>query len=193
MMHSFSAEVGSRGYHICHETSCRNIHLHQHVVVLKEVNNISINIDPYCCRITIKRVDRIGPVTIGHVPRELSRFIFYFIQEGGSVTGAVESTKPRISPIPEVGLEVPILMHFTHKNKTISWKMEILVRKQVEKMRKTFDVKTLAKENFSESSPEENPTCAEEDKEKEEKEQAEEDFTIKVESDSEEKSVIVID
>ena len=71
--------------------------------------------------------------------------------------------------------------------------MEILVRKQVEKMRKTFDVKTLAEENFSESSPEENPTCAEEDKEKEEKEQAEEDFTIKVESDSEEKSVIVID
>ena len=193
MMHSFSAEVGNRGYHIYHETSCRNIHLHQHVVVLKEVNNISINIDPYCCRITIKRVDRIGPVTVGHVPRELSRFIFYFIQEGGSVTGTVASTTPRISPIPEGGLEVPILMHFTHENKAISSKMEILVRKQVKKTKKTFAVKTLAEVNFSENSLEENPTCAEEDKEKEEKEQAEEDFTIKVESDSKEKSVIVID
>ena len=123
-MHSFSAEVGSRGYHVYRKTSWRNIHLHQHVVVLKEVNNISIDIDPYCCRITIKRVDRIGPVTVGHVPRELSRFIFYFIQEGGSVTGTVASTTPRISPIPEGGLEVPISMHFTHENTAISskWK-----------------------------------------------------------------------
>ena len=83
-------------------------------------------------------------------------------------------------------------MHFTHENKAISSKMEILVRKQVEKRKKTFDVETLAEENFSENSPEENPTCAEEE-EKEEKKQAEEDFTIEVESNGEEKSVIVID
>ena len=127
-MHSFSAEVGSRGYHVYCETSWRNIHLHQHVVVLKEVNNISIDIDPYCCRITIKRVDRIGPVTVGHVPREFSRFIFYFIEEGGSVIGKVANTTPRNSPIPKGGLEVPILMHFTHENKAISSKMEIIVK-----------------------------------------------------------------
>ena len=45
--------------------------------------------------------------------------------------------------------------------------MEILVRKQVEKIKKTFDAETLAKENFFENSPEENPTCAKEDEEKE--------------------------
>ena len=33
---------------------------------------------------------------------------------------------------------------------------------------KTFDEKTLAKENFSENSPEENRTCEEEDEEKQE-------------------------
>ena len=48
--------------------------------------------------------------------------------------------------------------------------MEILVRKQVKKMKKTFDIETLAEENCSENSSEENPTCAEEDEEKEEKE-----------------------
>ena len=63
----------------------------------------------------------------------------------------------------------------------------------MKKWKKTFDIETLAKENFSENSPEENPTFAEEDEEKEEKEQTEEDFTIEVESDGEEKSVIVID
>ena len=57
-------------------------------------------------------------------------------------------------------------------------------------MKKTFDVETLVKENFSGSSPEENPMFAEED---EKKEQAEEDFTIEVESDSEEKGIIIID
>ena len=51
--------------------------------------------------------------------------------------------------------------------------MEILVRKQVEKMKKTFDVETLEEENISENSPEEDPTCAEKDEEKGEKEQAE--------------------
>ena len=119
-------------------------------MVLKQVNNISIDIDPYCCIITIKRVDRIGPVAIDHVPKELSRFIFDFIQERDSVT---------------------------HENKAIYSTMEIIVRKQVEKMKKTFDVETLAEEKCSENSPEENPRCAE-DEEKQEKEQAEQDFTI---------------
>ena len=84
-------------------------------------------------------------------------------------------------------------MHFTDENKAISSKMEILLRKQVEKMKKTFDVDTLADEIFLENSPEENPTFSEEDEEKEEKQQAEEDFTIEVESGGEEKSATVID
>ena len=71
--------------------------------------------------------------------------------------------------------------------------METLVRKQVEKVKKTFDVETFAEENFSENSPDENPTCAEEDEEKEEKQQAEKYFKIEVQSDGKEKSVIVID
>ena len=51
----------------------------------------------------------------------------------------------------------------------------------------------MSQENFSENSPEENPTCAEEDEEKEEKEQAEADFTITVDFTITQKSVIVID
>ena len=160
--------------------------------MLKEASNISIDIDPYCCEITIKRVDRSRSVTVCHVPRELSRFIFDFIQEGGSVTDTVASTTPRISRILESRLEVPILMHFTRENKAISSKVEILVKKQVGKMKKNFDVETLAKENFSENSKE-NSSSAEKDEEKEVKERAEEDFIIKVESHGKEKSVIVID
>ena len=84
-------------------------------------------------------------------------------------------------------------MHFTRESKAISSKVEILVRKQVGKMNETFDVETLAKENFSENSAKENPSSAEKDQEKEVKERAEEDFIIKEELDGKEKSVIVID
>ena len=121
--------------------------------MLKEVNKISIGIDPYCCKITIKRVDRSGPVTVRHVPRELPRFNFHFIQEGDSVTDTVPRTTPRISRILEVRLEVPILMHFTRESKAISSKVQILVRKQVGKMKKTFHLETLAKENFLKTLP----------------------------------------
>ena len=101
------------------------------------------------------------------------------------VTGTVANTPPRILTITEGGLEAPILMHFTHENKAISSKMEVLVRKQVKKMKKAFDIETVAEEDFSENSPEENSTYAEEDKKKEEKGRAEEYFTTEEESNDE--------
>ena len=60
-------------------------------------------------------------------------------------------------------------MHFTHENKATSSKMEISVRKQVEKLKKIFDVETFAEQNLSENSPNETPTCADKGEEKEEK------------------------
>lgn len=142
-MNSFSAEIGSRGYHVYRGTTWRNIHLHEQVGVSKETNEISKEKDPYCCKITITRVDRIGPVTVGHIPRELSRFVFFFLHEGGSVSGTVASLTPNTSPIPEGGLEVPILMHFTHRSKAILDKMSLLVGRQIEKMKEILDEKTL--------------------------------------------------
>ena len=101
-MHSFSAEVGSRGYHVYRETSWRNIHLHQHVVVLNKVNNIPFDIDPYCCRITIKRVDKIGPVTVNHVPRELPRFLITFKREA-RLLEQLQAPHQEYHPSPKVG------------------------------------------------------------------------------------------
>ena len=62
----------------------------------------------------IERVDRIGDITVGHIPGKLSRFVFPFIHEGGSVTRAVANITPKPSPIPEGGLKIPILMLFIH-------------------------------------------------------------------------------
>lgn len=138
IMHTFSAEIGSRGYHVYKGTSWKNIALHQAVKIMKETSQISMEIDPYCCKITITRPDKIGPVTVGHIPRELSRFIYFFLHEGGSVNGTVADTHARVSPIPEGGLEIPILMHFAHPVQTILNKMKAFLDKQLTKMSQPF-------------------------------------------------------
>ena len=89
-MISFSAEIGSRGYHVCKDSSWKSIYVNQLVAVQKETENISLQIDPYCCRIIIRRTDKIGPVTVGHIPREISR---------GAISGTVVDTIPCVSPI----------------------------------------------------------------------------------------------
>ena len=113
-MNSFSAEIGSRGYHVYKDSSWKSIYVNQLVAVQKETDNKSLQIDPYCCRITIIRADKIGPVTVGHIPREISRFVYFFLHEGDAVSGTVVDTRSCVFPIPEGGLEIKWLLHFTH-------------------------------------------------------------------------------
>ena len=51
----------------------------------------------------------VGWKTVGHIPREISRYVYFFIkQEGGKVNGKLNSLKYKASPIPTGGLEVPL-------------------------------------------------------------------------------------
>ena len=50
---------------------------------------------------------------VGHVPREISRYIFFVLKkENGKVDGFVYSTPYQPSPIPERGLEIPLKLTF---------------------------------------------------------------------------------
>ena len=51
---------------------------------------------------------RIGSITVGHVPRELSRYTWYAIQEGAKFEATVHDTKARPSPLVQGGLEIQI-------------------------------------------------------------------------------------
>ena len=44
--------------------------------------------------------------TVGYLPREISRFCYYFVNYGDSLEGCVRDSKYRPSPIPSGGLEV---------------------------------------------------------------------------------------
>ena len=130
-MQSFSAQVGSRGYHIYRGNSWTNLVIHQPIQVSIKTNSISKTYDPHCCKITITQRDRIGAVTVGHIPGKLSWFVYYFMQEVGSVAGKVASIQYRGSPIPEGGLEIPIQMTFSHTSKPTLEKMKLIVESQV--------------------------------------------------------------
>ena len=48
-------------------------------------------------------------VTVGHVPHEINRLCFYFLQEEGPVV----DTRPRRFPITSAGLEVKCMLKFS--------------------------------------------------------------------------------
>ena len=47
---------------------------------------------------------------VGHLTREISLFCKFFCDYGGELSGAVRDPKYRRSPIPQGGLEIPIIL-----------------------------------------------------------------------------------
>ena len=88
-------------------------------------------IDPYACAVQISEIKCTlvpNKTTVGHVPMELSRFIWFFIDLGGNVTGRVIDIKPRRSPIPSAGLEIKLMLTFSGTNQEIMNKMRTFIR-----------------------------------------------------------------
>ena len=79
-----------------------------------ETKKFSLEVDPYACAIKIKNRFFDSLITVGHIPREISRHLHFFIKtEDGKVIGHVKSLTFRPSPIPSGGLEIPLQLTFT--------------------------------------------------------------------------------
>ena len=55
---------------------------------------------------------------VGHIPRELSRLIWYTIKNGARITAMVLSAKAKNSPLRQGGLEKPISIKVNWENET---------------------------------------------------------------------------
>ena len=51
---------------------------------------------------------RIAPITVGHIPRKLSRHTWYAIEEGAQFEATVHNTKARLSSLVQGELEIAI-------------------------------------------------------------------------------------
>ena len=69
----------------------------------------SLSTDPYPCAIKERHSYFVGWKTVGHIPREISRYIYFFVkEENGKGFGTLNLLKYKASPIPSGGLEVPL-------------------------------------------------------------------------------------
>ena len=57
----------------------------------KEKNKEALDIDPYAVAWMLKRKNKLIPDIVGHVPREISRFICFFFKHGGKMEASVLS------------------------------------------------------------------------------------------------------
>ena len=99
----------------------------QKVLFAYETIEEALNIDQYSSAVQIFPRDRIAPVTVGHILMELSRFVYYFVQSDGGLSGRVLSTRYKRSPVPEGGLEIPISVKCQHPDENILDKMKEFV------------------------------------------------------------------
>ena len=101
MIFSFKAIIASRGYHVYKETSWSNAKLNIEVKVELETDAKSLSTDPYACAIKERHSYFVGWKTVGHIPREISRYIYFFIkEENGKVFEILKLLKCKASPIP---------------------------------------------------------------------------------------------
>ena len=107
-------------------SSLKNAKAGQRVKVEKETSATLKLIDPYACAIKIKNRFFDNWITVGHIPREISRHS-YFMKEEGEISGHLVSTNYKPSPIPAGGLEVPLLLTLYVKNEQIFEKMKEFV------------------------------------------------------------------
>ena len=84
-----------------------------------ETNKLSKSSDLYACAIKIKHQFFDTWLTVGHIPREISRLSYFFMDEGDNITRHLISTTYKVSHIPAGGLEVPSLLTLSVKRERI--------------------------------------------------------------------------
>ena len=89
MMFSFKAIITSREYHVYQETSWSNAKLNDGVKVELETDlqKRKRSTDPYTCAIKARHSYFVGWKTVGHIPREISWYVYFLIKgENGKVS-----------------------------------------------------------------------------------------------------------
>ena len=131
MAYSFKTKVAARGFHVHRNITWTDVKQRDSVSVEIETNEESKKVDPYSCAIKALVGQPPQLKTVGHIPREISRHVFFFLkEENGRIEATVHSTKYLPSPTPAGGLEIPLMLKFkstrflTHQKMTSLYSYE---------------------------------------------------------------------
>ena len=112
MKMSFERNIASKGWHVYGKTVWQNLRRGEKLEAKKEDNEDATKIDPYANVWKLKRRDKLVPVVVGHIPREILRFTKFFLNYSGKIEVKVFSSQYKPSPIPSGGLEIPLVVKF---------------------------------------------------------------------------------
>ena len=110
---SFEENVALRGFHVYGKEVWKSPNTGQKLSTEKEKDLLVLKIDPYYVAGKLKTKDKLIPMVVGHIPREISCFVSFFMDYGERMEGVVLSPEFNASPIPRGGLEIILKRRFT--------------------------------------------------------------------------------
>ena len=106
MKSSFTTLVGLRGWHIYQKSTWKNPRKDEALSFKKEIDPVALKFDTFSIAFTRKSIEYLAPLTVEHLPLEISRFVYFFLERGGKMEAKVYQTKCEEFPIPKGGLEI---------------------------------------------------------------------------------------
>ena len=123
MANNFEFYPGLRGYHVYSNTVGWKPYVQEKIILKREHKN---PLDKFAVAGKVTMKGKIGLIIVGHVPRQLSRYMWYSIQEGTKYDAEVHKKTHMASPLLQGGLEIPMKV-------TVTWnepeKLSMLVVK----------------------------------------------------------------
>ena len=101
----FNFKMGLRGFHFYKETENRHPYTGQTIHFRREINNEA---DRFAVAGLVRLDGRVGRVTVGHVPRELSRYFWHAILHGCTFSASIANPRHKPSPLTQGGLEIEL-------------------------------------------------------------------------------------
>ena len=106
MKSSFTTLVGLRDWHVYQKSTWKNPRKDEALSFKKEIDPVALKFDTFSIAFTRKSIEYLAPLTVGHLPLEISRFVYFFLERGGKMEAKVYQTKCEEFPIPKGGLKI---------------------------------------------------------------------------------------
>ena len=139
-----SCKIASRGWHYYGKNTWKRPKKDEIVFAEKESSKTALEHDPYSIAWKKKNKSKITADVVGHVPKEISRVLFFFKSRGGKVVGRVLDKKCYPSPIPKGGLEILLMVQFKiadEKRKYMERLKEIVTKITLQTFQKALKLK----------------------------------------------------
>ena len=114
-------KLASRGWHYDRKNMWKWPKKDEIVFTEKESSKTALEYDLYSIAWKKKNKSKITADAVDHVPKEISRTVFFFISRGGKVVGRVLDEKCYPSPIPKGGLEILLMVQFKIADEKIKY------------------------------------------------------------------------